>query len=137
MIRERRPVLLAGRNSLIGRDKVVLDGLVRMRKQEPLGVPSVSTVGDDLPELHFIYRNQDGTSFSFSLGEEHKFKRALQPLTIPSWILDQISSLLAQDVKESPVGGRFGGVAQVIPLPSASLPPQGLAVGHFFPLAAH
>lgn len=108
-----------------------------MGKHQALGAPSVSTVGDDLPELQFIYRNQDGTPFGFSLVKEHKRKGALRPLTVPSGILDQISSLLAQDVKEPPVGGRFGGVAQAIALPPASLPPQGLAVGHFFPLAAH
>lgn len=60
-----------------------------------------------------------------------------QVLTVSSWILDQISSLLAQEVKQSPVRGCFGGIAQVIPVPSASLPPQRLAVSHFFPLATH
>lgn len=64
LIRERRPVLSARRNSLIRRDKVVLDRLVGMWKQQPLGAPSVATVGEYLPELQFIYRNQDGTSFS-------------------------------------------------------------------------
>lgn len=53
-----------GGNSLIRRDKVVLDRLVRMWEHQPLGAPSVATVGDYLPELQFIYRNQDGTSFS-------------------------------------------------------------------------
>lgn len=58
-------------------------------------------------------------------------------LTFRSGVLEKISSLLAQEVKHSPVCRRFGCSGESISLPSASLPPQGLAVRHVFPLVAH
>lgn len=57
LIGEQLPFL----HSLIRRHKVVLDRLVWMWKQQPLCAPSVSTVLYYLPELHFIYRNHEGS----------------------------------------------------------------------------
>lgn len=58
-------------------------------------------------------------------------------LTFCSRVLEKISSFLAQEVKHLPVCRCLRRRAESIPLSSASLPPQGLAVGHVFPLVAH
>lgn len=58
-------------------------------------------------------------------------------LTLRSRVLEEISSLLAQEVKHPPVCRCFGHRAEQVSLSSAPLPPQGLAVRHVFPLMAH
>lgn len=58
-------------------------------------------------------------------------------LTFCSRVLEKIPPSLAQEVKHPPVCRCLRRRAEPISLSSASFPPQGLAVGHVFPLMAH
>lgn len=64
-------------------------------------------------------------------------EQLLTLLTFCSRVLEKISSFLEQEVKHLPVCRCMRHGAEYISLSSASFPPQGLAVGHVFPLMAH
>lgn len=58
-------------------------------------------------------------------------------LTFRCRVLEKIPPFNAQEVKHPPVCGRLRDSGDPKSLSSASLPPQGLAVGHVFPNMAH
>lgn len=58
-------------------------------------------------------------------------------LTFRCRVLEKIPPFNAQEVKHPPACGRLRDSGDPKSLSSASLPPQGLAVGHVFPHMAH
>lgn len=115
--------------------------------------PVIAAILQYLPILHFIYENKDeGCKKNKQFCSVYLlFSSKIMALTTPNvelscflwlltfctWILEKISSLLAQEVKQPPVRGCFGSIADAVSFSSASLSPQRFAVGHFFPWMAH
>lgn len=64
-------------------------------------------------------------------------EQLLTLLTFRCRVLEKIPPFNAQEVKHPPVCGRLRDSGDPKSLSSASLPPQGLAVGHVFPHMAH
>lgn len=140
-------------NSPIRSNKVFPDRLIWMWHHDTLYFPVIPTILQYLPIPHFIYKKQgwqwwhipsyfECQSVAQQLSDyinasQVWVEQLLTLLTFRCRVLEKIPSFNAQEVKHPPVCGRLRNSGDPKSLSSASLPPQGLAVGHVFPHMAH
>lgn len=126
--------------------KVVLDRVIWMWHPESVYSPFITTILHNLPAIQVFYKNKEEDCERNHVSAKlyfRKVKFSMPPkllqslLTFSSWILEEISSLLAQEIKQPPVLGRFGSITEEISLPSTPFSPQRFTISHFFPLMAY